>query len=282
MTSTSSPASSPNSSAETDIVLTRPSTLRDVAVPLAVFATALALWEAIVRIKGVPTYILPAPSAIVVKLIEDRELLFSSLMVTLGVTLKALAFATICGVALALAIAHSKWLERALLPFAIVLQVTPIVAIAPLLLVYLAPAQAVLVCAFLVAFFPILSNTSLGLASVDHALRDLFDLYRASAWQRLIYLRLPAALPQFLTGLRIGGGLALIGAIVAELAAGAAGQGTGLAFRIVEAGFRLDIARMFAALALISATGLAIYGALALLTHLLLRRWHESERERGE
>ena len=256
--------------------------LRDVALPLAVFAAVIAAWEAIVRARNIPAYILPAPSAILAKLIEDRELLFSSLLVTLGVTLEALVVATIAAVALALLIAQSKWLERALLPFAVVLQVTPIIAIAPLLLVYLQPDNAVLVCAFLVAFFPILSNTSLGLASVDHGLRDLFDLYRASAWQKLIYLRLPAALPQFLAGLRIGGGLSLIGAIVAELAAGASGQGTGLAFRIVEAGFRLDIPRMFAALALISLSGLAIYGALAALSHYLLRGWHESARERGE
>lgn len=256
--------------------------LRDVALPLAVFAAVIAAWEAIVRARNIPAYILPAPSAILAKLIEDRELLFSSLLVTLGVTLEALVVATIAAVALALPIAQSKWLERALLPFAVVLQVTPIIAIAPLLLVYLQPDNAVLVCAFLVAFFPILSNTSLGLASVDHGLRDLFDLYRASAWQKLIYLRLPAALPQFLAGLRIGGGLSLIGAIVAELAAGASGQGTGLAFRIVEAGFRLDIPRMFAALALISLSGLAIYGALAALSHYLLRGWHESARERGE
>ena len=151
----------------------------------------------------------------------------------------------------------------------------------PDVLVYLSPPRAVLVCAFLVAFFPILSNTALGLASVDHALLDLFDLYHASAWRRLIYLRAPAALPQFLAGLRIAGGLALIGAVVAELAAGAAGQGTGLAFRIVEAGFRLDIPRMFAALALLSLTGVAIYGALSMLTYYSLRRWHESARERG-
>lgn len=262
--------------------LTRPTSLRDVAIPLAIFAAALGLWEAVVAARNIPPYILPAPSAIFAKLIEDRELLFSSLWVTLGETLKALVIATVCGVALALLLAQSKWLERALLPFAIVLQVTPIIAIAPLLLVYLQPRTAVLVCAFLVAFFPILSNTSLGLASVDHGLRDLFDLYRASPWQKLVYLRLPAALPQFLTGLRIGGGLSLIGAIVAELAAGAAGQGTGLAFRIVEAGFRLDIPRMFAALALISVTGLAIYGALAALSYYLLRGWHESARERGD
>lgn len=254
----------------------------DVVIPCAVFIASLLAWEAIVNIKNIPVYILPAPSAIFTKLVEDRALLLSSLLVTLGVTLKALALATISGAGLALLLAQSKTIERALLPFAIILQVTPIIAIAPLLLVYLEPSKAVLVCAFLVAFFPILSNTALGLASVDSSLRDLFELYHASPWQKLIYLRLPAALPQFLTGLRIGGGLSLIGAIVAELAAGAAGQGTGLAFRIVEAGFRLDIARMFAALTLISATGLIIYGLLAVLTHYLLRNWHESARDQTE
>jgi NitT/TauT family transport system permease protein len=255
---------------------------RDIVVPLLVFAAALGLWQWVVVAKNIPPYVLPAPTAIFAKLIEDRALLFSSLLVTLGVTLKALVIATVSGVALALLLAQSKWLERALLPFAIILQVTPIIAIAPLLLVYMQPENAVLVCAFLVAFFPILSNTALGLASVDHALIDLFDLYRASPWQRLVLLRLPSALPQFLAGLRIGGGLSLIGAIVAELAAGASGQGTGLAYRIVEAGFRLDIPRMFAALALISLAGLAIYGALAALSHYLLRGWHESARERDD
>jgi NitT/TauT family transport system permease protein len=169
-----------------------------------------------------------------------------------------------------------KWVERSFLPFAIVLQVTPIVAIAPLLLIYLEAPVAVLVCAFLVAFFPVLSNTALGLASADRNLVDLFNLYRATRWQTLLHLRLPAALPYFLGGLRIGGGLALIGAIVAELAAGNAGKGAGLAFRIAEAGYRLNIPRMFAALALISATGIAIFAALSALSFYLLGRWHES------
>jgi len=252
------------------------------APPLLAFAVFLAFWEAIVRIRGVPVYVLPAPSVIAQKLVEDRALMFASLLVTLGIALQALLLATVSGVLLALAMAQSKWLERVLTPYAIMLQVTPIVAIAPLLLVYLSAPNAVLVCAFLVAFFPILANTALGLASVDHALLDLFDLYRASAWDRLVYLRAPAALPQFLGGLRIAGGLALIGAVVAELAAGAAGQGTGLAFRIVEAGFRLDIPRMFGALALLSLAGMAIYGVLSLLTQFALRGWHESARERGE
>jgi NitT/TauT family transport system permease protein len=156
------------------------------------------------------------------------------------------------------------------------LQVTPIIAIAPLLLIYLEPQTAVLACAFLVSFFPILANTAFGLAAADRHLTDLFTLYGASRWQSLLYLRLPSALPAFLTGLRIGGGLALIGAIVAEMAAGSAGQGAGLAFRIVEAGFRLNIPRMFAALTLISLTGIFIYAVLQWLSWLILHRWHES------
>ena len=166
-------------------------------------------------------------------------------------------------------------------PFAVILQVTPIVAIAPLLLVYLDAGTAMLVCAFIVAFFPILSNTTLGLASTDPNLRNLFKLYGAGRWRELLLLRVPSALPYFLGGLRIGGGLALIGAVVAEIAAGSAGQGSGLAYRIVESGYRLNIPRMFAALLMISFTGIVIYAVLALLSHLLLRRWHESALDRG-
>ncbi|CAN2534247.1 Riboflavin+transport+system+permease+protein+RibX [Methylocapsa aurea] len=258
------------------------SPLRDALLPLAVLMGALAVWEAVVVLWSIPPYVLPAPSVIGQTLVRDREILVSALLVTLTTALEALALATIGGVTLALMISRSRWMERALMPFAIVLQVTPIIAIAPLLLVYLAPGEAVLVCAFLVAFFPILANTSLGLASVDRALVELFDLYRASPWQKLVYLRAPAALPQFFAGLRIGGGLALIGAIAAELAAGAAGQGAGLAFRISEAGYRLDIPRMFAALALVSLAGVVIYAGLTALSRLALSRWHESARGTDE
>lgn len=252
----------------------------DVLLPAAVFAGTLALWEAIVRAFAIPPYVLPAPSSIASTLVADWPLLFASLLVTLRITFEALALAVAGGLGLAVLLAQWKPIERVFLPFAIVLQVTPVVAIAPLLLVYLESSTAVLVCAFVVAFFPILSNTALGLASTDHNLVDLFDLYRASRWRRLVLLRLPSALPHFLGGLRVGGGLALIGAIVAELAAGAAGQGTGLAFRITEAGYRLNIPRMFAALTLISFTGLLIYAALALISRLALRHWHDSARSR--
>ncbi|NDA47000.1 MAG: ABC transporter permease subunit [Alphaproteobacteria bacterium] len=249
------------------------------ALPLLVFIGALVFWEALVWLKSIPPYLLPAPSRIATTLIADWDTLSASLYVTLRITFAALFAAMIGGVGLAIIFAQWKWAERSFFPFAVILQVTPIVAIAPLLLVYLDSSLAVLTCAFLVAFFPILSNTALGLASADRHLVDLFQLYRASRWQQLIWLRLPAALPYFLGGLRIGGGLALIGAIVAEIAAGSAGQGAGLAFRIVESGYRLNIPRMFAALVLISVTGILIFLFFSLLSHVLLGRWHESARK---
>jgi NitT/TauT family transport system permease protein len=246
------------------------------APPALVFAAVLTAWESYVRLGGVPPYVLPSPSLILSTLGSDWAPLIAALLVTLKTTFGALAAAVIGGVGLAVLFTQWKWVERSFLPLAIVLQVTPIVAIAPLLLIYLDAPVAVLVCAFLVAFFPILSNTALGLASADRNLVDLFKLYRATRWQMLLQLQLPAALPYFLGGLRIGGGLALIGAIVAELAAGNAGKGAGLAFRIAEAGYRLNIPRMFAALTLIALTGIAIYTILAALSSYLLGRWHEN------
>src|SRR5262245_35813700 len=246
------------------------------APPALVFSAALATWESYVRLGAVPPFVLPSPSLILSTLVSDSATLVPALLVTLKTTFGALAAAVIGGVGLAVLFTQWKWVERSFLPLAIVLQVTPIVAIAPLLLIYLDAPVAVLVCAFLVAFFPILSNTALGLAAADRNLVDLFKLYRATQWQMLLRLRLPAALPYFLGGLRIGGGLALIGAIVAELTSGNAGKGAGLAFRITEAGYRLNIPRMFAALTLIALTGIAIYAAFAALSSYLLGRWHES------
>jgi len=250
------------------------------ALPGGALLAAVFAWEAVVRIYDIQPVILPSPSLIVATLIKDWRTLLGSLEVTLSITFEALAAATIGGFLLALVFAQSRVIERAFFPFAVIMQVTPIISIAPLLLVYLSSGETVLVCSFLVAFFPILANTALGLSSVDHNLVDLFQLYRAPRWRQLLWLRIPASLPYFLGGLRIGGGLALIGAIVAEIAARSAGQGAGLAFRIVESGYRLNIPRMFAALLLISVTGIAIFVALSAFSHLLLHRWHDSARTR--
>jgi NitT/TauT family transport system permease protein len=248
-----------------------------VLAPAAVGALFLGLWEAVVRVNGIPPYILPAPSAVARSLWIDGPSLLSSLLVTLRITLAALAAAALIGGAIALLFSRSRILELSLFPYAVILQVTPIVAIAPLIIIWVQePFLALLVCAWIVAFFPIVSNTTVGLNSADRNLLDLFRLYGASPCQTLLYLRLPTALPYFLAGLRISGGLALIGAVVAEFVAGTGGAETGLAFRILEAGYRLAIPRLFAALFLLSLTGIVIYLLLDLLSRQLLRRWHES------
>jgi NitT/TauT family transport system permease protein len=247
-----------------------------VLLPIAVLALGVILWELVVRIGDIPPYVLPSPQLVFSTLISDRAVLFASLLVTLTTTLEGFLLAAIGGVGLAVLFNQSRLIEYSLYPYAVILQVTPIVAIAPLLLVYLPQQAAVLACAWIVAFFPVLANTTLGLNSVDHNLVDLFRLYGATRLQTLFELKLPAALPHILGGLKIAGGLSLIGAVVAEIAAGSAGAGSGLAYRIVESGYRLNIPRMFAALLLLSLAGIVIFFALSLLSHLMLRRWHES------
>ena len=210
-------------------------------------------------------------------LTADWAMLSDALWVTLKITLMALGVAVVGGVGLAVLFTQSRYFEMAFYPFAVILQVTPVVAIAPLIFIYVDNRLAgLLLCAWIVAFFPILSNTTLGLNSTDHNLRDLYKIYGATRWQRLRYLQLPTALPYFLGGLRIAGGLSLIGAVVAEYVAGTGGIGSGLAFRILEAGYRLNIPRMFAALLLIAVTGVVIFTLASLLSHALLHKWHES------
>ncbi|MEJ6784490.1 ABC transporter permease [Aminobacter sp. Piv2-1] len=246
-------------------------------LPLAIMVLSIWLWDRICVWNEIPQYILPRPGVVLDTLFKDAPLLFSSLLVTLRITFLSLLLAVVGGVGLAVLFAQSKWVEMSFFPFAVVLQVTPIVAIFPLINIYVDNQTAkLLLCAWIVAFFPILSNTTLGLNSVDRNLRDLFKMNGATRWQQLWHLRLPAAMPYFLGGLKIAGGLSLIGAVVAEFVAGASGQSSGLASRIIEAGYRLNAPRLFAALILISVTGILIFLVLSLVSHLILRRWHES------
>jgi NitT/TauT family transport system permease protein len=246
-------------------------------VPICVVIATLGLWEWYVTAYEVPQYLLPSPSRIWQQLVADWGILSDALWVTLKITVMALGVAVVGGVVLAILFNQSRFAELVFYPYAVILQVTPIVSIAPLIFIYVKePTARVLICAWIVAFFPILSNTTLGLKSTDHNLRDLFKIYGASRWQRLVYLQLPSALPYFLGGLRIAGGLALIGAIVAEYVVGTGGAGSGLAFRILEASYRLNIPRMFAALALIAVVGVAIFALTSFISWFALRKWHES------
>lgn len=251
-----------------------------ILAPTLVGAAFLSGWEAVVRLAQIPPYVLPGPWLIAETLVRDGPNLLGALLVTLRITVSALAVAIVVGGALAILFAQSRLLEISLFPYAVILQVTPVVAIAPLIIIWVNDVfAALLVCATIVAFFPIVANTTLGLNSADRNLVDLFRLYGASRWQTLWLLRLPSALPLFLAGVRISGGLALIGAVVAEFVAGTGGAETGLASRIIEAGYRLQIPRMFAALLLLSLTGIAIFATLSWLSRQLLRHWHESALE---
>ena len=250
----------------------------DIVLPLAVAAFLLGAWEGAVAHWQVPAYVLPAPSAIARAFADNFGSLMEALASTLTVTLEAFVAACVLGVATAIAFSHSRLLERTLYPYAVILQVTPVVAIAPLILIWVGFERinlALVIIATIVAFFPILAGATLGLKSADFNLVDLTRLYGASRLQTLWRIRLPNALPYLLSGMKTAGGLALIGAVVAEFVAGS-GTATGLAWRIVESGNRLEIATLFAALALLALTGVVIFAALSLLEWWLLRRWHES------
>ena len=250
-----------------------------ILLPTLVGVLVLSAWEIAVRVLDVPIFVLPPPSAIAVSLVTDLPSLLDSLIFTLKITVGAFLLASVAGVSLAILFAHSRLAERALMPYAVVIQVTPVVAIAPLVILWTGLDNAwtaLFILATLVAFFPVLSSSLLGFRSVDRGLRNLFRLYGANPWQVFWRLELPSALPHMLAGMKVAGGLALIGAIVAEFVAGS-GSATGLAWRIVESGNRLNMPRMFAALLLLSATGILIHVALSTIEYFLLRHWHESK-----
>jgi NitT/TauT family transport system permease protein len=247
------------------------------ALPLAVVILTLLAWNWFSNSSQTRGMIFPAPPKVWARFLADYQMLFGSLMVTLKITFLALAVAIVGGVALAILFTQSRFAELVFFPYAVILQVTPIVSIAPLIFIYVQdPLARVLICAWIVAFFPILSNTTLGLKSTDSNLRDLYAIYGASWWQTLFFLQIPSAMPYFLGGLRIAGGLALIGAIVAEYVAGISGSGSGLAFRILEASYRLNYPRMFAALLMIAIVGVIIFAATSFISWFFLRKWHES------
>lgn len=246
--------------------------------PALVALILLGVWQVWTVMAEVPAYLVPSPLLIAETLVKDWGLLSSALMVTIKITVLAFVSAVVIGTLMAFAFAQSRWIEAAFFPYAVLLQVTPIVSIAPLIIIWIKnPTASLVVCATLVALFPIISNTTVGLRSVNPGLAAYFRLQGASRWQTLLRLRIPSALPYFFAGLRISGGLALIGAVVAEFVAGTGGTGTGLAYQILQSGYQLDIPRLFAALVLISLTGVAVFVALAALSRWVLGGWHESE-----
>jgi len=259
------------------VFLRRPGVQR-VFYPLLVALVLLGLWQGLVVALDFPPYLVPSPLRVTQALVGDAALLFGALLTTMKITLLAFACATLLGTLIAFAFVQSRLVAIALFPYAVLLQVTPIVAIAPLIIVWVKnPTASLVICATLVALFPIIANTTLGLRSVNPGLLAYFRLNRATPMQTLLRLRIPSALPYFLGGLRISSGLALIGAVVAEFVAGTGGTGSGLAYQILQAGYRLDIPRLFASLLLIGAAGVMLFAVMTALSRWLLGGWHESE-----
>ena len=246
--------------------------------PLAVGVLFLLAWHVVVEAFAISKFVVPAPAMVFQTLIADWELLFNSLLMTLKITFGAFFLAVLIGTVIAFLFVQSRVVEASFFPYAVLLQVTPIVAIAPLIIIWVKnPTAALVVCATIIALFPIISNTTLGLRSVNPGLADLFRMNRASRWQTLVQLRIPSAAPYFFGGLRISSGLALIGAVVAEFVAGTGGTSAGLAYQILQAGFSINIPRLFAALILITVTGVALFLLMVFLSKLALGSWHESE-----
>ncbi|MFB2983250.1 ABC transporter permease [Microseira sp. BLCC-F43] len=268
----------PKTAREKWIELIKDERVFEIIAPVVVGILVLVSWDIFVRVTNLPPYLLPGPLLVFQTLIRDWGELFPALLITLKITVVAFILAVVSGVLIAVLMAQSKWIEKSLFPYAVILQTTPIVAIAPLIIIWLRDNTfgALVLCAWIVALFPIISNTTLGLNSVDRNLSDLFRLYHASRWQTLWYLRLPSAMPYFLGGVRITGGLALIGAVVAEFVAGTGGARSGLAYQILMSGYKLQIPRMFAALLMTTFVGVIIFSVLMLLSNFLLRHWHES------
>lgn len=248
-----------------------------IGAPLLVGVLVLLMWQLTVMAFDVPKYLVPSPVDIGQSLVSDFPSLFNALLMTLKVTFLAFAIAVMVGVAASLLFVQSKWIEISLFPYAVLMQVTPVVAIAPLIIIWVDDTTwALTICAVIVAIFPIISNTTLGLRSVDPNLLSMFRMYRTSRWQELVRLRIPSALPYFFGGLRISSGLALIGAVVAEFVAGTGGAQAGLAYMILQSGYNLQIPRMFAALILITVTGILLFALMVWMSDRALRNWHES------
>jgi NitT/TauT family transport system permease protein len=258
--------------------LAQSETAVSIIAPTLVGVALLLFWEIACRAWNVPVFLLPKPTDIAAKLASDWPSLIGALGMTMRVALQAFAASIILGTLIAFLFVQSRLIEKSLFPYAVLLQVTPIVAIAPLIVIFVKNTQVALtVCATVVAIFPIISNTTLGLRSVDAGLINLFRMNRAGRLQTLLRLRIPSALPYFFGGLRISSGLALIGAVVGEFVAGTGGRSSGLAYEILQSGFQLDIPRMFAALFLITLAGVALFVIMVALSRLALGQWHESE-----
>lgn len=250
---------------------------RSVVGTFFVGVALLVLWEVLVRSFQIPKYLLPAPSEVALALVKDAATFLAAFWFTAKITFAALLLAATTGALFAVLMSQNKFLERSVLPYSVLLQTTPVVAIAPLLIIWLRDNTflALVLCAWLVCVFPVISATATGLRAVDKNLEKIFRLYGAGRLQVLFRLQLPSALPFFLEGLRISAGLSLIGAVGGEFVAGNGGRGSGLAYLLLMASYNFQVPRVFAALVVIALFGLCLFTVLTFATRFILRNWTE-------
>ena len=249
--------------------------------PIVALIIIFIIWEFLVNLFSIQLYILPAPTDIFLSLDDNLSELLLATLNTLKITLFAFLIATLIAIGLAIIFSLSKILEISLYPITVIFQVTPVVAIAPLIIIWVGLDNAeiaILILSVIVAFFPVLANTNLGFRSVDKNLKELFLINRASKWQTLTKLNLPYETPYILTGMKTSIGLALIGTVVAEFVAGT-GSSAGLSWIIIESGNRLDIAKLFSALVLLVLSGIFLFLLMSSIEYSILRRWHQSVKE---
>jgi NitT/TauT family transport system permease protein len=246
------------------------------------FVVLNLVWELVVRAFAVPAYLLPPPSAVTAALLHHAAPLARATLITSEAALCGFVLSAALGVMIGVALASARWIQRSLYPFTVFLQTVPLVAIAPLLVVWFGfGIRPVAVAAFIVSVFPVIVNTVTGLRSTEPALLDLFRLYRASWIARLGKLDLPWALPSIFAGLRVAAGLAVIGAVVGEFVASYAGDDAGIGMLALTYARESRTDRLFAAVGLASLVGLALFAMVNVASRLALRRWHVSEQEEG-
>ncbi|PRO66429.1 ABC transporter permease [Alkalicoccus urumqiensis] len=246
--------------------------------PAAAFLIGILLWQAVVMITGVPPYILPAPTDIAIAAAENAERLQTAVLSTMLSSVVGFIASVVLGIGAAVLMASSKMVERSLYPYAIILQTIPVVAIAPIIVIWFGSGlNAIMMIAFIIAFFPMVSNTLIGLNATEKNMKDLFHLYNASRWQVMWKLRFPAALPFIIGGMKISCTLAVIGAIVGEYIAGGSGGSGGLGYAITVAASRLQTPYLFTLGLSASVFGIVFFLTVNYFSSRLLRSWHDSE-----
>ncbi len=245
--------------------------------PVVAFVIFISLWQAIPTILEIKSFILPKPTDVVAAAIKDWHLLWPAMQITIVEAVIGFSLSAVIGIGVSILLASSRIIEISLYPYAVILQTIPVIAIAPIVVIWFGSGfNSIVIISFLIGFFPIVSNTLMGLNSVDKNMVDLFQLYNASKWQTMWKLRIPAAMPYIMSGLKVSCTLSIIGAITGEYIAGIGGGKGGLGYAITVAAVQLKTPYLFACAIAGALFGIVFYLIVSFISRLVLSSWHES------